>query len=396
MTNNGECTSSGVPDPCCTGYQTGSCTGYSAAAIADMNDRLADWVAGLYAAGNLPIIVGMGVGPRDGLGDTDGALYGSSYTALSRNAEAIITPYWQTKGYHFIPWMTDAAAYGMTNAYVVGQGQCISGTCDPVCNTAHGGTACPETGSYDCVEGQCAHPSTNGWIYESGLVKKAIMQGPVQITTTSLPNATSGQPYSTALSASGGSGTGYAWSVSSGSLPTGFSFSPAGVLTSTGSPPAPANSYNLTVQVTDSAGNTATQPLTLTVFPSLPTTPESAVSGGGGGGGGCFIATAAFGSYFDPYVMVLRSFRDTFLLTNHLGRSFVLWYYRVSPSVAETTKHSESLRAGVRVALLPVVGFSALCLKIGLLPAVLLSVLLLLVLTTLSAVLARGFNRVGG
>src|ERR1035438_4720247 len=46
------------------------------------------------------------------------------------------------------------------------------------------------------------------------------LQTPLQITTTSIPNATSGQPYSTTLTALGGSGSGYTWSVSSGTLPT--------------------------------------------------------------------------------------------------------------------------------------------------------------------------------
>src|SRR5579862_8032800 len=88
---------------------------------------------------------------------------------------------------------------------------------------------------------------------------------PLQIATTSLPNATSGSPYSTTLMATGGSGTGYTWSVSSGSLPPGFALSTAGVLSSTGSPAAAANSYSFAVRVTDSAGNTATQPLSLLV-----------------------------------------------------------------------------------------------------------------------------------
>ena len=95
----------------------------------------------------------------------------------------------------------------------------------------------------------------------------------LEITTTSLPNATSGQPYpSTTLTATG-SGRGYTWCVQSGSscvqsgapLPAGFTLSSAGVLSSTGTPAAPVCSYSFTVQVTDSAGNSGTQPLTLFV-----------------------------------------------------------------------------------------------------------------------------------
>ncbi len=101
---------------------------------------------------------------------------------------------------------------------------------------------------------------------------------------------------------------------------------------------------------------------------------------GPGGGGRCFIATAAFGSYLDPYVVILRKFRDVFLLTSSPGRSFVEWYYRVSPSIADRIGRSESLRACVRAVLVPVVGFSFLCLKVGVLPAVLLCALSLLVI----------------
>jgi hypothetical protein len=103
--------------------------------------------------------------------------------------------------------------------------------------------------------------------------------------------------------------------------------------------------------------------------------------GGGGGGGGCFIATAAFGSYVDPHVKVLRSFRDACLQTTAPGRAFVKWYYATSPPIADVIRGNETLRAGVRLALIPLIGFSYLCLTVGLGPAAALMVLLFSLLT---------------
>ena len=98
---------------------------------------------------------------------------------------------------------------------------------------------------------------------------------PLTITTTqsTLPPAYSGLAYpSTTLAASGGSGTGYTWSVTSGltgsnSLQTlNLAVSAAGVITGT---PATTGTANFTVQVTDSASRTTTATYTITAYTPL-------------------------------------------------------------------------------------------------------------------------------
>ncbi len=81
-------------------------------------------------------------------------------------------------------------------------------------------------------------------------------------------------------------------------------------------------------------------------------------AGGGsssGGGGGCFIATAAFGSDLAPKVVLLKQFRDRFLLTNKPGTLFVKLYYRFSPPLAHFIAKHDLLRAGIRLMLYPLI-----------------------------------------
>lgn len=63
---------------------------------------------------------------------------------------------------------------------------------------------------------------------------------------------------------------------------------------------------------------------------------------------GCYIATAVYGSYDAPEVMVLRHFRDNTLRKTALGRWFIRTYYRLSPSLAEKLKSASRLNSMVR------------------------------------------------
>ena len=74
-----------------------------------------------------------------------------------------------------------------------------------------------------------------------------------------------------------------------------------------------------------------------------------------GGKSGCFIATAAYGSYLDPNVMVLRHFRDDVLLKSPMGTAFVKFYYATSPPIADFIRDHEVLRTVTRWMLTPLI-----------------------------------------
>ncbi len=90
------------------------------------------------------------------------------------------------------------------------------------------------------------------------------------------------------------------------------------------------------------------QSLTLTCQAKIASTTAST-------SGHCFIATAAYGTYMEPQVMVLRHFRDNALLKSKVGRAFVAGYYKISPPIADFIRPHDSLRAFVRYGLSPVI-----------------------------------------
>jgi hypothetical protein len=74
---------------------------------------------------------------------------------------------------------------------------------------------------------------------------------------------------------------------------------------------------------------------------------------------GCFIATAAYGSYFEPHVMILRKFRDLYLMSNEPGRKLIEFYYLHSPPLAKIIAEDEQLRSISRWILFPLVAFGS-------------------------------------
>ena len=131
--------------------------------------------------------------------------------------------------------------------------------------------------------------------------------------------------------------------------------------------PTETISFEITVrvpQLTQDAG------LTLVTEITSPTTDPVAANGNaaasvtvletpapdlGGSDSRCFIATAAYGSYLEPEVELLREFRDRFLLPNAPGRAFVRWYYAHSPPIAAFIAQRPALRAATRWSLSPIV-----------------------------------------
>ena len=137
---------------------------------------------------------------------------------------------------------------------------------------------------------------------------------------------------------------------------TSFSLDPGQVSNSIGVSFTPSASLNYSDKLVLTADDGSTYQLSLIGAETNAVVNTPIVGfGGGGGGGGCFIATAAFGSYLDPHVNVLRNFRDRVLMKSAVGIAFVDFYYSNSPVIADFIREHDSLRVVTRLVLTPVV-----------------------------------------
>ncbi len=90
------------------------------------------------------------------------------------------------------------------------------------------------------------------------------------ISTTTVPNGTTGTAYTTSISATGGTAP-YTWSLSSGTLPAGLALgsSTTSSVTIEGTPTAAQQDASFTLQVKDSAAKTATKAFTMSVVSTV-------------------------------------------------------------------------------------------------------------------------------
>jgi hypothetical protein len=66
---------------------------------------------------------------------------------------------------------------------------------------------------------------------------------------------------------------------------------------------------------------------------------------------GCYIATMAYGDYDHPQVLTLRYFRDDYLSKTLLGRSFIKFYYFISPKMVKVFQNNKGLNHFIRKSL---------------------------------------------
>ncbi len=66
----------------------------------------------------------------------------------------------------------------------------------------------------------------------------------------------------------------------------------------------------------------------------------------------CYVATACYGSYDAPEVLVLRKYRNEKLAAHSIGKLFIRLYYRYSPYLADKLQRNPMINSWIRKYLL--------------------------------------------
>jgi hypothetical protein len=197
----------------------------------------------------------------------------------------------------------------------------------------------------------------------------------LRIIPTKLSSGQAGAQYYVTIPVAGGVSP-YTWSVLAGSLP------PNLILNSTtgeisGTPPfSAAGQYSFTIKAIDAVFLSVTRAFIINII-----NPAISKSGSSGKGEGrkflpCFITTAAYGSPLAKPVVLLKQFRDEYLMDSKIGQELMSIYYQHSPKLAEYISKHPLAKTATRVILMPMVIYAWFMVSANLIEKILLCCLL--------------------
>ena len=206
-----------------------------------------------------------------------------------------------------------------------------------------------------------------------GLTGTGAGGAPLTISPATIPYAFVGESYFESFTATGGSGTGYTWSVTSGTAlsAVGLSLTSAGVIS--GVPNSTETAAPFTVKVVDSQDNSATQNYSLTVYPDISATPTTLPAGtmgtpysqtltASGGSGGPYSFSVASGTALSAVGLTLSS-TGTISGTPNATENAAAVTLRVADSLGDFTQLNYSLT--INVPLAPIASLSTPLLTFG-------------------------------
>ena len=167
------------------------------------------------------------------------------------------------QGTRFVPYTTTLAAAGGVVPYTW---TVVSGNLPPGLSLSSAGVISGNPTTVGTSNFSVRVADAGGATVSRGF-SIAIIQGVLQITTQNLPGGFQGFAYSQQMEAAGGP-TPFTWSIVAGSLPSGFSLTPAGVLQGNGTT---AFNGTISIRVMDATGTTDVRDFNLVIGPPVGT-----------------------------------------------------------------------------------------------------------------------------
>ena len=206
---------------------------------------------------------------------TDGnATFGSQAYSITINAAITVNPATLANGTVGTPYSRTVSATGGSGSYTfsVSAGTLPAGLALNAANGVISGTPTASGASSFTVRATDTNGAVGARAYSVTMANP-----PVVVNPATLPGGAVGASYNQIVSATGGTGGGYTFSVSAGSLGAGLALNAAtGVISGT---PTTAGARNFTIRAQDSGGGSGTRAYSITINAAIAVSPASLPGG---------------------------------------------------------------------------------------------------------------------